>query len=192
LFTSAEASGAQAEYIRYGMDYNMWLKNIYMLLSRIPGLTIIVMSTYNALSVVGYKNFLVDLYDIKKTFPARTAKPEPQTRLILDIPYLRYPPHQSIFILPQKFQDYVTEQYEYIIQNIEYENGINHGFGRFESEKMRRVLDLIKSNRESDDTTLNRIDFVKFVDEHDVRRGTNFLKTYPEMVEFYNTIKEQL
>jgi len=30
---------------------------------------------------------------------------------------------------------------------------------------------------------------VRFVDEHDIRRGTNFLETFPELKEFYNQIK---
>lgn len=192
LFTSAEAAGAQAEYIRFGMNYDTWIKNINMLLDRIPGLTIIVMSTYNALSIVGYKEFLEDLLKIKKKFPAQSAKPVPSTRLILDIPYLRYPPHQSIFIIPEEFYHYVEEQYEYMINNIEYENGINYGFGKFETEKMKRILDLIRSNRESDEVLNNRKDLVKFVDEHDRRRGTNFLDVFPLMTEFYNQIRKQL
>ena len=32
----------------------------------------------------------------------------------------------------------------------------------------------------------NRRDFKIFVDEHDRRRGTNFLETFPELTEFYN------
>jgi len=192
LYTSAEASGNQAEYIRFGMNYSQWLKNIYMLLDRIPGLSITVMSTYNALSVVGYLEFLKDLYQIKKTFPAATAKPIPQTRLILDIPYLRYPPHQSIFVMPAEFHHYLEEQHRFMLDNIEYENGNNYGFGKYEAEQMRRVLDLIKQNQETDEALNNRKDLIKFVDEHDFRRDTDFLKTFPEMEQFYNQIKAQI
>ena len=38
-------------------------------------------------------------------------------------------------------------------------------------------------------TIINREDFVKFVDEHDKRRGTNFLETFPELTNFYNKYK---
>lgn len=189
IFTSAEASGKQAEYIRFGMDYSLWLKNIYRLLNELPGLNITVMSTYNALSVTGYKEFLKDIFEIKKTFPSATAATVAATRLLLDIPYLRYPPHQSIFIIPAAFHHYVEEQINFVNNNIEYEKGINYGFNRFEAEKLKRVYDLIKSNVENEETTINRDDFVRFVDEHDIRRGTNFLETFPEMTEFYNQIK---
>jgi len=190
IFTSAEASGKQAEYIRFGMDYSLWLKNIYRLLNELPGLNITVMSTYNALSVTGYKEFLKDIFEIKKTFPSATAATVAATRLLLDIPYLRYPPHQSIFIIPAAFHHYVEEQINFVNNNIEYEKGINYGFNRFEAEKLKRVYDLIKSNVENEETTINRDDFVRFVDEHDIRRGTNFLETFPELKEFYWNIKQ--
>lgn len=192
IFTSAEAAGAQAEYIRFGMDYSKWLKNIYRLLEDIPGLNITVMSTYNALSVIGYKHFLKDIYEIKKAFPAASAWPYSSTRLLLDIPYLRYPPHQSIFIMPMEFQPYLQEQLDFIENNIEYERNINHGFNRFELEKLKRVSDLIKNNIETNQTKIDQEDFVKFVDEHDARRGTNFLATFPELTDFYTAIKDDL
>ena len=34
-----------------------------------------------------------------------------------------------------------------------------------------------------------RADFKRFVDEHDLRRGTNFKQTFPELEEFYNMCK---
>jgi hypothetical protein len=35
----------------------------------------------------------------------------------------------------------------------------------------------------------HRNDFAIFVDEHDRRRGTNFLETFPELKEFYELCK---
>jgi organic radical activating enzyme len=189
IFTSAEASGSQAEYIRFGMDYKMWLNNIHMLLKEIPGLNITIMSTYNALSVTGYVDFLKDVLEIKKSFPAKSAQTVAQTRLLLDVPYLRYPPHQSIFIMPESFHHFVEEQYNFINENIEYENNKNFGFNKFEADKLKRIHDLIKGNIENEEMLLNQKDFVKFVDEHDNRRGTDFLKTFPELDEFYWKIK---
>jgi len=189
IFTSAEAAGKQAEYIRFGMDYALWLRNIYRLLEEIPGLNITVMSTYNALSVVGYKDFLKDIYEIKKAFPSKSAWLTAQTRLLLDIPYLRYPPHQSIFIMPTEFFHHLDDQLEFINKNQEYENGINYGFGKFEAEKMKRIRDLIYSNTENAEVNKYRQDFIKFVDEHDSRRNTNFLKTFAGLEEFYKSIK---
>jgi hypothetical protein len=35
-----------------------------------------------------------------------------------------------------------------------------------------------------------RKDFVLFIDEFDIRRGKNFLATFPEMEDFYNSCKK--
>ena len=35
----------------------------------------------------------------------------------------------------------------------------------------------------------NRYSFYQYFNEHDKRRGTNFLKTFPELEEFYNFCK---
>ena len=37
----------------------------------------------------------------------------------------------------------------------------------------------------------NRKDFVKFVDEHDKRRGTDFLSAFPEFSDFYQKYKKE-
>jgi hypothetical protein len=35
----------------------------------------------------------------------------------------------------------------------------------------------------------NRYNFYQYFSNHDVRRGTNFVKTFPELEEFYNFCK---
>jgi hypothetical protein len=63
------------------------------------------------------------------------------------------------------------------------------GFTDIEISKVNRIYDwmMIKENDRTINT--NRRDFKIFVDEHDKRRGTNFIKTFPEFEDFYNKIK---
>ena len=63
------------------------------------------------------------------------------------------------------------------------------GFTTIEINKMKRIYDWSKSNIDSDKLKLERNNLVKFVDEHDKRRGTNFLKTFPELADFYHENK---
>jgi hypothetical protein len=58
------------------------------------------------------------------------------------------------------------------------------GFYEYEINRMQRIFYVMRDTH-IEDIDQNRKDFVKFVDEHDRRRGTNFLKTFPEMEEFY-------
>lgn len=184
VFTSAEAHGKQSEYIRFGMDYDLWLSNIERMLTEIPGLNITLMSTYNALSVTSYTRFLQDMLRLKKQY----FKPEfPGSPLIVDTPYLRFPEHQTIFILPKEFIKNIQEQVDFMNANLE--NKDYMGFFKFEADKFNRILEMMNSFKGNDALITNRKNFVAFVDEHDRRRGTNFLKTFPEMEEFYNTCK---
>ena len=192
IFTSAEAYGAQAEYIRDGMDYNLWIANIERMLTEIPGLSFTIMSTYNALSVPSYSRFLEDVIMLKRKYFKPQFKFSP---VLLDIPYLRYPQHQSIFVLTEEFvqtvHDHVTFMYTHL-ESKEWEGSVYRGFHSHEAERMKRIYEMILNHPKGNNEAYNDIkrkDFVIFVDEHDRRRGTNFLKTFPEMEKFYNLCK---
>jgi hypothetical protein len=187
IFTSAEAHGAQAEYIRNGMDYTQWINNIERVLTEVPSVGFTIMSTYNALSVTSYTKFLQDVLRLKTQY----YKPEyKQTAVLLDIPYLRWPPHQSIFILTTDFATTIKEHVDFVQS---YAEGTvtetYRGFDRLEVERMKRIYEIFQSHNEPD-TVKNQKDFIVFVDEHDRRRGTNFLDTFPEMVKFYNYCRQ--
>lgn len=187
IFTSAEAHGAQAEYIRNGMDYDLWLANIHRILSEVPGCTFTVMSTYNALSVFSYTKFLSDILDIKLKYTPKDTQGSP---IMIDIPYLRYPAHQAIFILPKTTLSLINEHISFMQDNVETTKNPYMGFFQFEIDKLTRIRDLFINTEERKDVTQDRIDFVKFVDEHDARRGTDFLVTFPEMRNLYTGWKQ--
>ena len=62
------------------------------------------------------------------------------------------------------------------------------GFYDFEIEKAERNLAALKARNLSSPEALerNRRNLVKYFDQHDARRGTNFCKTFPEFAELYN------
>ena len=191
IFTSAEAHGRQAEYIRFGMDYDLWLANIYKIIDNVPDVTFTVMSTYNILSLTSYTKFLNDILDIKRKYGNhKTSSP-----VFIDIPYLRHPYHQTIFIIEPEMLKMIYDQVTYMYHNLENKNwygSANCGFFENESQKLRRVYQLAENNLKNNnnsEVTNNRKDFIKFVDEHDRRRGTNFLETFPEMDFAYNRWK---
>jgi organic radical activating enzyme len=189
LFTSAEAHGKQSEYIRFGMDYDKWLSNIHRTFKEIPSITFTVMSTYNILSLTTYTKFLDDILHIKRRYVSHDTNSNP---MLLDIPYLRYPDHQAIFIMEPEMISRLFDQVTHMYQNLEYKNWYgtaNCGFYEHEADKLKRIYNIMKDYKPNEWTNNNRKDFVKFVDEHDHRRGTNFLETFPELGEFYNRCK---
>ena len=197
LYTSCEATGAKAEYIRFGLDYKQWLDNCHRALIEIPNSKLNIMATYNALSVTSFKEFLQDVLDLKLEY----YSVEDRHRVGIDIPFLHWPAHQAVQILTVDYLKLIEDQVSFMYQHMQQDHwppsGGGRGFYAHEINRMERtyyVLDhRIKYMNEihsPQELELNRKNFIKFVDEHDRRRGTNFLKTFPEMANFYNLCKK--
>jgi hypothetical protein len=62
------------------------------------------------------------------------------------------------------------------------------GFSDFEVSKVQRLIDWIKSDTNFEMDKAKR-DFYMFFSQHDSTRGTNFLKSFPELEYFWNDCK---
>jgi organic radical activating enzyme len=173
LYTSAEAYGRRAEYIRTGLDYREWLDNCERILAEIPDSKLAVMATYNLLSLTSFEQFLIDILAIKEKYG--------KWRFTIDVPYLNHPRFLAIDIATPDFLTYIEDQIDFMDEHKE--------FSDYEKSKMLRIKTMFESNI-SNDNIVFRNDFVKFVDEYDKRRGTEFLRVFPEMENFYKSIKE--
>ena len=69
------------------------------------------------------------------------------------------------------------------IENMQHNQHEMHGFKDYEVLKMQRDLDWMLEG--TDNVEQKRADFYRFFSEHDRRRGTNFLETFPEMNSFW-------
>ena len=188
VFTSADTWGEQAEYIRNGMVFNMWWDRINLLLNEIPTLTVIVMSTYNALSLPNYETLIKNVYKLKEEYhnPYRYYG----SSIILDSSYLRWPQHQTVKILGKSWAPIVKKQAQLMDFYEQIRVGLDgFGFTDIEISKVNRIYDWMMTDEDDNSINTNRKDFKIFVDEHDKRRGTNFIKTFPEFEDFYNKIK---
>jgi hypothetical protein len=186
IFTSCDTWGPQAEYIRNGFEYNLFKERIDFLLDKFKPLTIDIMSTYNALSVPNYKYLIEDVVELKKRHhnPYRYWG----SSLLLDSSYLRFPEHQSIKILEDKWVSAIDEQAKLVDFYEQVRTGVvdGHGFTDIEINKIIRIKDWFTSSEGNKMIDTNRKDFYTFITQHDIRRNTNFCKTFPELEEFYH------
>ena len=186
IFTSCDTWGPQAEYIRNGFEYKLFKERVDFLLDKFKPLTIDIMSTYNALSVPNYKYLIEDVAELKRRHhnPTRYWG----SSLLLDSSYLRFPEHQTVKILEDSWVTAIDEQAKLVDFYEQVRTGVvdGHGFTDIEINKIIRIKDWFTSSEGNKMIDTNRKDFYKFITEHDIRRNTNFCKTFPELEEFYH------
>lgn len=179
LFTSIDTWGPQAEYIRNGLDLAKWENNVDTYMNTVPDSYCGLMVTVNFLSIFNYKQFLEKVLYWKSKYNTKF-----NNRFTIDTPYLLEPEHLSLQILTDKHIELMYDSLRFMKQNSSNYN--NFKFDSTEITKWERVIKWVEENRFTGDRLIeNRIDFKLFVDEHDKRRGTNFLETFPEVADFY-------
>lgn len=183
-FTSVDTWGSQAEYIRFGFNQEKFCKNIDTYLEMVPKSTINFMITFNFLSMANFDLLLDKILSMRSQY--NTDKIQ---RVNLDTPYLIEPPHLSAQITDDRMLERMYQTLDYMKSHVQENNPFK--FNETEYRKLERVVKWIESNRfTGDELTINRQDFCRFVDQHDARRKTDFLTTFPELRDFYYANKE--
>jgi len=99
-YVSLDGWGAQAEYMRHGLDFDLLWDRVNQFLTEIPyvnSLTFIV--TMNNLSMTSLENLFAGILGLRRTYNDTYQK------IWFDTPVLREPAWQSLQILPQSYCD---------------------------------------------------------------------------------------
>lgn len=174
-YVSLDAWGAQAEYIRNGMNFDLVWDRVNQFLTEVPSynsLTFIV--TMNNLSVPSLENLFAGILGLRKTY-SHTYQ-----RVWFDTPVLRQPAWQSLQILPESYAEKLEYLWAWMIRQIETPEDPFHGFKDYEIARLDRDIAWMRAGQGQDHSQAKG-DFYRFFSEHDRRRGTDFLKTFPEM-----------
>jgi organic radical activating enzyme len=172
----------QSEYIRHGLNAGRLINNVERYLTEVPGrnsLTLIV--TMNNLSLTGLQDLLDWILEL------RARHSYTYQRVWFDTPLLRQPTWQSIQTLPPAYRHTLANIIEWMREHIMQDGFV--GFKDYEIQRMERNLAWMSETQTSERLARDRADFYRFFSEHDRRRGTDFLKTFPEMTEFWNECK---
>jgi organic radical activating enzyme len=185
MFTSIDTWGKPAEYIRTGLDLELWERNFdkYMSDTKLP---ITFMITFNILSVTTFQSLLEKILEWRKKYKFVT-----EHKVRFDTPYLKEPLQYDMNILPKgEFMPYMYSHLEFIKNNVDDKNV--EKFSSLEYEKFRRVVDYMESTVYSNERVKEgRKDFYNWFTEYDRRRSVDFVTTFPTMVDFYNRCKDE-
>jgi organic radical activating enzyme len=185
-YVSLDSFGAQAEYIRHGLDFDLLWDRVNQFLTEIPGrnsVTFIV--TMNNLSVTGLPNLFAGILGLRKIY-SKTYQ-----RVWFDTPVLRQPTWQSLQLLPESYVEQLEYLWAWMIRQIETEDTRFQGFKDYEISRLDRDIAWMRDGQRLDATYINqnKADFYRFFAEHDRRRGTDFSKTFPEMATWWAECK---
>ena len=180
-YVSIDSVGTQAEYIRFGLNYDRMMSNVHRFLSENPNcnsLTFIV--TMNNLSITGLKPLLETILELRKQYCSEYL------RVWFDTPLLRQPYWQSIQILPYEYSVQLEKIADWMEEHIITDQNPTVGFKDYEIQRMRRNVDWMREKLPESVIADRKADFYLFFNEHDRRRGTNFLETFPEMAQWWD------
>ena len=180
LFVSAEGVGAQQEYNRFGMNWDMFTRNVEYYLHSTRGVCSF-MSAFNILSIPTFYHFLQYVADLKNKYYIKDFQ-----RVLVDIPYVKSPG-----FLDAKISTYdLVQEYLYPCVSLMRKNK----FSNIEIQKMQRIIaDLNVRHDKPEEFETEAIEgrrmFYEWIQQYDKRRGTNFVETFPEMNNFLEDCK---
>jgi hypothetical protein len=192
VYTSVDTYGKQAEYVRTGLDFEKLFKNIDTLLTELPKLTIVIMSTFNLYSPFGYEKLVKKVYDFKvKHFNTERYWNSP---LILDTSYLRYPSFLSFRVLKGYLGVHYFERLEKLMKffssyrslnSYNLEEPTDSGFSLKEIEKITRIKDIfIKDSKSNIDFSKDKQKFLNYIKDYQKRRNVDCVEYFPELKNF--------
>ena len=187
-YVSLDAWGTQAEYIRTGLDFQLLWDRVNQFLTEIPGrssITFIV--TMNNLSVPTLGDLFAGILGLRQIYS------KDYQRVWFDTPVLRTPTWQSLQILPSSYASRLETLWVWMMKNLETPSTRYKGFKDYEVARLDRDIAWMRDGAKLGNEYLNktRADFFRFFTEADRRHGTDFLKTFPEMPEFWNECRYQ-
>jgi organic radical activating enzyme len=180
LYTSNEAIGLQAEYIRDGLNFNNWAHNVERLLDSKKFRGLHVMCTINALCLDSIDSFLKMVWEWKLEYGKDSIN--------FSLNILRFPSFQSPLVLP----DNIRTQYKTKLQDFYTAYKDEKVFHEYELNQLQRLidyLDVVKTpHMGAAEQSVLQQDFKKFYTQYDQRRNKNFTETFTALADWYDTL----
>ena len=164
IMTSMETVGEHAEYIRDGVDYDLWCRNVEKCLASDSVESIKVLSTVNALSLFRMPELLKQIDNWQTIYGNDSIE--------ISVNILRYPVFQNITVLPKELRNNLVDRLEPWLDNLQ----------------VSRLIEYCRVVDEPDNIEQIRKDFKSFFTQYDKRRGKSFKETFPKLADWYGDI----
>ena len=182
VYTSCEAYGRQAEYIRDGLEWEIWTSQFERFATEARYEGVHMMMTINALCLFSITEFMDEMIKLKERYG--------QFAPAMSFNILRFPSFQSAVTLPQDIKKRLADNLEYWLHKV----GKPHElFFDMEEQGVERLISYLREVQVGHQFTSSiesrERDFKSFHAQYDVRRNKSFAKTFPkDIVDWYESI----
>ena len=181
LYTSCESMGAHAEYVRDGLDFERFKRNLEKTIELGRFSSVNIMMTINALCMFSITEFLNLILDWKVKYGA--------SRPAFSLNMLRFPSFMSVLTLP----DHLKETAKQDLNKWLKANRTNPLLHQHEIDSIKRLIDYLHKVQQAHKTAstveIAQRDLRVFYDQYDKRRIKSILKTFPkEFTDWYLSI----
>jgi organic radical activating enzyme len=178
VYTSCEAYGKDAEYIRDGLDYKQWFNNLIKLKKSGAVKHLHVMATINGLSLLSLPKFLDHMMDFKMGWG--------RDSLTFTLNILRFPSFQSPTVMPLSIRENCAKKLEKFL--IQFES--NKYIHQMKTEHIKRLIEYLRKvetpHEGASERSLLEKDFKNFYEQYDVRHNKDFIKTFADLEDWYS------
>jgi len=188
LYTSCEAYGPAAEYIRDGLDWEIWTAQFERFATEARYDGVHMMMTINALCL----DTITEFWDWTLTMKRKYGHQVPG----ISVNILRFPSFQSPLTLPDNLRKIYHDEISAWLDSVRSKgerdmNGVEllQAWEQDQISRLIEYLDVVKTpHRNTAEQHLLHHDFKVFYEQYDARRGFNFRETFPRLTDWYDSI----
>lgn len=177
VYTSCEATEYAAEYIRDGLDFELWWSNLCKLHE--AGISTHCMMTINALCLKTLPLLIEKIINKRREYGTRDFA-------VMSYNILRFPSFQSALVLPWELRKSTVDTLNFIKDNFIDEMHM------FEQGQLIRLIEYLQvvETPHSEAFEMPRLhnDFKKFFTQYDLRRNKSFGLAFPELDNWYESL----
>lgn len=174
VYTSNEAFGAEAEYIRDGLVFEKWKTNVERLLTEGNIKRLHLMMTINGLCLFSIEKLLEQVLDWKQRFG--------DTNPTISFNLVRWPTFQSPLALPPHLRQAAVARLQRWFER----NKNSRMLVDYEFEQLKRIIDYLERATEATENASPQVelekDLKRFLLQYDKRRNKNYNNTFEPMV----------
>lgn len=177
IYTSTEATAHRAEYIRDGMDWELWSSNMHRLAKETKLRGMHIMATPSVLSIMELTQFLDWCLYFKKLYG--------KNAISFTLNILRFPSFQSVTVLPEGMRYQAARSLERWLDENDHE--LLHNM---EKDHVARLANYLRTVTVAHDgaspTDKLKIDLRNFLKQYNKRRNKDIKQACPEIAEWLN------